>query len=155
MPVTKEYLVRCWKGLLPLEQNELRAKGRTHRGEDAVGARFAGRVEENIFEDGKNRGGGEVADLAKTTPGGFEGVGRQVECCLHGLENLRATGVKDVAGNIVERETVITRSRTQTTSVVVETNGTMISSTTGSFCRREAARTPASSAAICISRISG
>ena len=44
--------------LLPLEENELRTEGRTHGGEDAVGAGFAWGVDEDVFEYGEDGGGG-------------------------------------------------------------------------------------------------
>ena len=53
---------------LPLEQDELGAEGWAHGGEDAVGAGFAGGVEEYVFEDGEDRGCGEIADLAQAAP---------------------------------------------------------------------------------------
>ena len=52
----------------PLEQDELGAERWAHGSEDAVAAGLAWRVDEDIFEDGENGGGGEIADLAQATP---------------------------------------------------------------------------------------
>ena len=93
--------------LLPLQEDELGTEGWAHRCEDAVGAGFARGVHEDIFEDGEDRGGGEITDLAEAAPGGLEGVVREVERVLHGFENLGAAGVKDVAGDVVDGEAVV------------------------------------------------
>jgi hypothetical protein len=86
---------------LPFEQNELGTEGGAHCGEDAVGSGLAGGVDEYVFEDGENRGCGEIADFTQASPRGFESVGREVEGVFHGFEDFWAPGVEDVARNVI------------------------------------------------------
>ncbi len=77
---------------LPLQEDELRTEGWAHGSEDAVGSGFAGGVDEDVFEDGEDGGGGEIANLTQAAPGGLEGFVREIEGGLHGFEDLRSAG---------------------------------------------------------------
>jgi hypothetical protein len=94
--------VHCRLPFLPLEQDKLGTEGGAHCGEDAVGSGLAGGVDEDVFEDGENRGCGEIANFAETAPGRFECIGGKVEGVLHGFEDLGASGMKDVARNVIQ-----------------------------------------------------
>jgi hypothetical protein len=95
------YSVHRYWPFLPLEQNKLRTESGTHGCEDAVGSGLAGGVNEDVFEDGQNRGCGEIADFTQASPGRFECVGGKIESVFHGFEDLGAPGVEDVARDVI------------------------------------------------------
>ena len=84
-----------WLLRLPLEQHEFEAEARAHGREDAVGAGWLWVVGEGFRENEEDGRGGEIANLAEALPGEREGVGREAEGGLRGLEDLRAAGVED------------------------------------------------------------
>ena len=53
---------------LPLKQNELRAEGRTHGGQDTVAAGGPGVVEEVVLHDGEDRGCRKISNFAQALP---------------------------------------------------------------------------------------
>ena len=72
-----------------------------------VGSGFAGGVEEVVLEDHEDGCGGEVSDFAEAAPGGFEGSGGKAEGGFHGFEDLGASAMEDVAGDVGLGEVVV------------------------------------------------